>query len=204
MSLAEKRGRRPDPAKDEAILKASRTLFSERGYGVSMDEIAAEAGVSKQTLYARFPGKAELFAAGIRNAAEDLLGPLFEDESRPPREALNAFGDHYVGITFDEKRIALQRVLIAEAAQFPDLARAFFENGPMYVKGAVAEYLARETKRGRLNALDADEAASQLLGMIKGSAHLAALLGVAAEPSRAALEKRVRNAVAAFLKIYGV
>jgi AcrR family transcriptional regulator len=66
-------------------------MFGERGYAsVSMEEIAAEAGVSKPMLYAYFDSKEGLFAACGRAAAEDLARGMREaaDVSAPPDERL--------------------------------------------------------------------------------------------------------------------
>jgi len=78
MTATSKRGRRPDPAKDAAILDAASALFLDRGYSVSIDDIAAAAGVSKQTVYARFASKEELFEAVVRSGADQLVGALFD------------------------------------------------------------------------------------------------------------------------------
>ncbi len=54
-------------AKRAAILAAAAAQFLEKGFGgSSMDSIATEASVSKQTVYAHFGGKAQLFGAIIR------------------------------------------------------------------------------------------------------------------------------------------
>ena len=59
-------GRPKDLAKRAAILEAAKQLFLEQGYqGVSMDQIAATAGVSKLTVYSHFGDKETLFAATI-------------------------------------------------------------------------------------------------------------------------------------------
>jgi AcrR family transcriptional regulator len=63
------RGGRPrDETRDEAILEAAVALIAEAGYdSMSMEAIAARAGVSKATIYRRWPGKAELVAEAIRH-----------------------------------------------------------------------------------------------------------------------------------------
>ena len=75
MTATAKRGRRPDPAKDAAILDAANALFLERGYTASVDDIAAAAGVSKQTVYARFASKEDLFEAVVRAGIDLKLPP---------------------------------------------------------------------------------------------------------------------------------
>ena len=71
-------GRPKDPAKREAILDAAKRLFILHGYeGSSMDAIAAEAGVSKLTLYSHFASKENLFAAAVASKCQEQLPPLF-------------------------------------------------------------------------------------------------------------------------------
>src|SRR3954471_23364505 len=69
-----KRGRPRDPRRNEAILEAVLELVAEVGYDrVTVDALASRAGVSKPTIYLRFPGgKAAVVAAAItaRKAAE--------------------------------------------------------------------------------------------------------------------------------------
>jgi len=69
-------GRPRDPACDEAILRATREAFAENGYaGVSVEGIAARAGVGKATIYRRYSSKAHLVVEAIRDGAavEDFL-----------------------------------------------------------------------------------------------------------------------------------
>lgn len=198
-----RKGRRADPSKDEAILDAARRLFTERGYAVSIDEIASKAGVSKQTIYARHECKADLLAEVIKQTAEEMVGPL-ELPGSTPDDALTKFGRRFVEVAFDPKKIALQRLLISEAVSFPELAQRYYESGPRYVRDRLASYIARASAGGKLSATDPDEAASQFFGLVIGSDHLSALLGAAAagagEPRP---EKRVERAVKAFMRLYG-
>src|SRR4051794_23590692 len=68
------RGRPRDPARDEAILGAALGLVAECGYErTTVDKIAARAGVSKPTIYRRWPhGKDELVAAAVSARREDM------------------------------------------------------------------------------------------------------------------------------------
>ncbi len=198
------RGRRPDPAKDEAILAAARELFLEKGYGVSIDDIAERAGVVKQTVYARFKSKEDLFGAVIRAVADELVAPLSApDAGRSARERLTAIGEQYQRVILEPKRIRMARLMIAEATSFPELARRYFESGPSYVCSRLSEYLARASERGELKIEDASLAASQFLGLLKGVDHLGALLGIDSAESALQRKRRLAAAIDAFLKLYG-
>ena len=201
MTSTARKGRRSDPSKDEAIIEAASAMFSERGYSVSIDEIAAAAGVSKQTIYARYNSKDDLLAAVVHRTAEELVGPL-SIGGDSPESALIRFGERFVEVVFAPPKIAMQRLLIAEAGSFPELAERYYESGPKYVRDRLAAYLARASDDGKLERLDAEEAATQFLGLIIGSDHMSALMGVAKPHDESIRRARVRTAVNAFLKIY--
>ena len=200
---AVKKGRRADPQKDEAILESASALFAERGYGVSIDEIAAAAGVSKQTIYARYAGKHDLLAAVVHQKAEDLVGSLAQGPGGLTLEAaLTRFGEKLIDLVFEPRRIAMQRLIIAEAAQFPDLAERYYESGPAFVREKLSRHIASEARKGGLEVADPAEAASMFVGMVFGAEHTAALMGVAQLHTETERRRRVRRAIDAFLMIY--
>lgn len=198
-----RKGRRADPSKDEAIIDAASALFAERGYGASIDEIAALAGVSKQTIYARYACKHDLLAAVIHRTAEDLVSPLTAGDERP-EVALTAFGERFIEVVFDPRKVAMQRLIISEAAQFPDLARAYYENGPLFVRKRLADYIERAARAGTLDVKDHSLAASQFVGLIIGSDHMTTLMGIDFPEFGPARNRRLRAAVEAFLRLYAL
>ena len=80
-----------DETKTEAILRAASALFAERGMAASMDEIARRAGVSKQTLYNRFPGKLEIARALAARRSDAVTAPL--RAAGDPETVLRALGE---------------------------------------------------------------------------------------------------------------
>lgn len=202
MKAVARKGRKSDPQKDEAILEAAKALFLERGYGVSIDEIAAAACVSKQTIYARYAAKQDILAAVVHAVAEDLVSTLAPGASATP-DALFRFGKRFVDVVFDPARAAMQRLIIAQASQFPDLAKLYFDNGPAFVRVRLADYIRAEAKAGRFNVEDADAAAAQFLGLIMGADHLPLLLGLLEPKNENDRRACVRAAVDVFVKMYG-
>ena len=70
-----KPGRPRDPSADRAILQATLKLLTNQGYaGMSVEQVASEAGVGKTTIYRRYASKEELAAAAL-GALRDDLGP---------------------------------------------------------------------------------------------------------------------------------
>jgi TetR/AcrR family transcriptional regulator, regulator of autoinduction and epiphytic fitness len=77
-------------AREEAIIAAVNRLLAEKGFdAMTVDEVAAEVGIAKASLYKHFPSKEDLAAAAmvhVMNRAHAFLDTL--DDSRPPLELL--------------------------------------------------------------------------------------------------------------------
>jgi AcrR family transcriptional regulator len=81
-------GRPRDPVADRAILDATIRLLVEQGYdAMSLEAVAAAAGVGKTTIYRRYPGKRELVVAAISEIAASLAPPVDTGSARGDLEA---------------------------------------------------------------------------------------------------------------------
>src|SRR5271165_2946196 len=119
--------------KRRQVLDAAAELFIAQGYGaISMDAIARAAGVSKATLYAHFSSKDLLFATIVREACREGMGAdsLCLERDGDPAEGLLAIGRRVLEFVLRPRSLAIHRVVIAESVRFPELGRAFYENGP--------------------------------------------------------------------------
>jgi TetR/AcrR family transcriptional repressor of mexJK operon len=190
--------------KRRAILNAATELFAARGYGaVSMDAIARSADVSKATLYAHFASKDRLFATIVEVAclenimpAEDLPEGDTDDE-----EALRAIGTRILRFFLLDRSLAIHRLVIAESVRFPELGRAFYDNGPVAGRKRLAAWM---EGRSTLCVPEAEVAAEQFLGLLRTGLYLRATLGLAPEPTEPAIDTVVAAAVRMFLRAYGV
>lgn len=97
-TTATQRSRLPRKEREGQVLEIAHGLFAEHGYGaVTMDEVAAAAGVTKPLLYAYFGNKERLYLACMENAGEAMLaavGAAVASASGPAealREGLRAF-----------------------------------------------------------------------------------------------------------------
>jgi len=200
--LATTRGRRPDPAKRRAIMAAAQRLFLAQGYDVSLDAVAAAAGVSKQTIYNLFGSKEDLFVATCEDTVDRLTASLVDPPADlQPREVLGRFGRIFLDFLLDEGAIRFKRILIPLAEQYPRLTAQYYRFGPGQARRRIAEYLAAETRRGRLAIPDTMLAAEQFTGMLIGHAQICALLAIAPD-APIDVDTRVDSAVTAFLRAY--
>lgn len=195
------RGRRPDPGKRRAIMAAAQRLFLAQGYDVSLDAVAAAAEVSKQTIYNLFGSKEELFVATCQDTVDRLTAALVDPPPEAgPRDVLTRFGRTMLTFLLDEGAIRFKRVLIPLAEQYPRLTQQYYRSGPGRSRQRLADYLAAETRRGRLAVADCLTAAEQFSGLLVGHAQIRALLAIPDDPID--VEARVAAAVDAFLRAY--
>jgi AcrR family transcriptional regulator len=191
--------------KVDLILAAAGRLFRERGYGnTSMDAVAAEADVSKATLYVYFSGKRELFAAvvaeeGDRNSRPLLAGEAGQEELRA---RLLRFGRTILELLLAQETVATYRMVAAEAARFPELGRVYYENGAARLLTRLEGLFDVAMLNGHLRKAHARRAAEQFVGLIRGDLQLRALLGVAAESGAARQDAVVRAGVDTFWRAY--
>lgn len=111
-------GRPKDPAKRRAILEAAKSLFLRNGYdGSSMDAIAAEAGVSKLTVYSHFTDKETLFSAAIKAKCEEQLPELlFELPDNVPLESqLLEIARGFLALVNSRESVEMHRMMVSLA-----------------------------------------------------------------------------------------
>ncbi len=85
------RGRPRDPSLDEAIIRATSQRLADDGYSqMTLGDIAADAGVTRPTIYRRWAGKFELVMDALDSdiAAEEATFPAGALEDMPPKAAL--------------------------------------------------------------------------------------------------------------------
>jgi AcrR family transcriptional regulator len=115
--------------KPEQILQGAFQVFLQHGYaGTSMDRVAAEAGVSKHTIYNHFQGKEGLFIALIERLVLRHFQMEFGcgvPETAPPEKVLRRFAEILLARMDDPEYIAFVRLMIAESGRFPDLAQLY-------------------------------------------------------------------------------
>jgi len=190
--------------KRQAIQGAGTAVFLERGYeAASMDLIAAEANVSKQTIYNHFHSKDELFRAIITDMTTTLVVPLSmaKAAASTPKQLLQSFARDFLELMLQPSSLALYRLIVAESARFPELGAALFAAGAGRLIRMLADYLEWETQRGRLAVEEPERAAELFIGMLTGRLQFRALLGGTESATDAELHRRATFAVSSFLAL---
>jgi AcrR family transcriptional regulator len=194
---------RPDDETRKIIYEAARHEFAANGFAATSTEtVARRAGVSTKTLYRIVPNKAALFEGVVSDRLDSFLSDfsLHVAEGADIETGLNAALMAYADLALDPDVVALQRIILQEAGQFPDLAATFYRKGIARTAAALSSWLRLQVKRGLIDLDNVDEAAGFLIGMVGSAPQRAAIYGGAPLPSRARIRERVRKCVRLFLR----
>jgi AcrR family transcriptional regulator len=195
--------------KRAAILDAATTLFLRNGYrGTSMDEIAALAAVSKQTVYKHFADKERLFTAIVTATVKEVSDPVHDEVRRLEDTGdvdadLRGLARRLLERVMQPRILQLRRLVIGEAGRFPELGGVFYEQGPGRTIAALATLFERLAERGVLAVDEPQLAAAHFNWLVMSSPlNRAMFLGEDEPPARAALERDADAGVRAFLAAY--
>lgn len=115
------RGRPRSAEADTAILDAAVELFCELGYdALSVEGVAARAGVGKATIYRRYPTKIDLMMAASAHMAEGLVAPAASGDLRTD---LLAVAQSYLRMVTDSPIGRAIPMMIVAKTSNPELAR---------------------------------------------------------------------------------
>jgi TetR/AcrR family transcriptional repressor of mexJK operon len=193
-----------------AVLAAARTLFLRHGYGgTTMEEIAAEAGLTKRTLYNNYGNKDTLFHHMVDDTvayAESFARGLHEEFAVGITKTnvgarLEALAVRLALAIIRPEVVALRRMLIGESRDFRAIGREYFDRAPGQVLRTLAEGFATLTRRGILRARDVQSAAAQFAYLVAGE-HLDHALMTNDLPAQGVIEATARQGVATFLARY--
>jgi TetR/AcrR family transcriptional regulator, mexJK operon transcriptional repressor len=207
------RGSGGRPTREEArrldvrLLDVATRLFMQRGFeGTSIDAVAEVAGVSKPTLYARYRDKRDLFAAVLRGRIRRWLAPIAAAAEAQAsatcteniETTLHELSRQMLTHALTAESAAVQRILAAQAVQFPELATLANEEGWQRAASWVAVLLRRFQARGEIDVGDPELTASLFLNLVLGESRRMNLYNLKTDPNAAEREREA--GVTLFLK----
>ena len=160
---AKARWRRRKEARPQEILEAALSLFAEKGFAATrLEEIAARAGVSKGTIYLYFESKEAVFKALVQEKLATRIGGFsemlraFEGSSA---ELLTLILRNFGAIVGSSNLVVLPKIVIAEAGNFPELARMYRNEIVARGIGLIGEIIERGVSRGEFRNIPKEHAA---------------------------------------------
>lgn len=197
--------------KVELLIETAKKSFLEQGYDrTSMDMIAADAGVSKATLYVYFENKEALLLALISHECQQARPcPLLDPSLATPktmediRAALRCIARNFTRLFLSENALGLYKLVAANAAHFPEIAELFMNAGPRRQQKELAVFLERAMRDGFLQIDHLDLAVKQFLSLVRGDLPLNWALSMT-PPEQSDYDALIEGGVRVFLAAYAV
>ena len=196
--------------KRQAILDAATTLFLREGYlATSMDQIAAAASVSKQTVYKQFTDKRSLFREIVTGTVAEVIDPVAEQvaslrDCTDLAAGLQGLARALLARVIQPRVMQLRRLVNSEAGRFPELGRLFYDGGPGRTIDALAATFESLAARGTLRLQDPQLAAEHFNWLVMSiPLNRVMLCGDADLPAQADLDRYADAGARAFLAAYG-
>jgi TetR/AcrR family transcriptional regulator, mexJK operon transcriptional repressor len=196
--------------KKQWIMEAALPVFLRNGYlGTSMDEIAAVAAVSKQTVYKHFENKEGLFTdivfSTIENAYSnfDAVIRVLRDSTDVDND-IRVFARVLLTALMQPRVVQIRRLVIAEANRFPELGNVYYEKSYESAVGLLSTSIKHQAEQGNLKVDDPLMAAHHLTWLVLGVPRNKVMLcGDQVRFTRAELDRYADEAAHAFLAAYG-
>jgi TetR/AcrR family transcriptional regulator, mexJK operon transcriptional repressor len=176
----------PSQAKRQAILDAATKAFLRSGYAANVDDIAAAAGVGKQTVYRHFGDKQALFLAALAaaRAGVAVAQSFAASDTGDPATDLTKMGEQILAMALSPTVAALHRLTIAEIGKHPELSRHWADSSAPYVDDELTGYLRRCDAAGVLAVPDPARAARQFAYLLITEGRLASVYGTRPLPAK--------------------
>jgi AcrR family transcriptional regulator len=189
-------------ARIDALTEMAVDMFLDQGYeATSLDALIARVGGSRRNIYRHFGGKEGLFLATIASTCEAQAAPLKSLRiplSGNPADALLLFGRALLDRVLLPATLALNRLMIAESARFPELAQTIWRSGHEQAADILAEWILRQQEAGVLRQGQAPRVlARQFVDLAVADAQLRAQIGVPASVNR---DVALKAAIETFLR----
>jgi len=191
-----------------SVVDAAASVFCREGYaGANIDLIAAEAGVSRQTVYNHHGDKEKLFVAVVRDLTERCNAGIFATIASFPDQPTDLEADLIAfAVRMNRNCICnrdgrfLRKLIQTEGERYPELFAEWREQGPGRTWSALAARFARLAFAGHLSIGDPDVAARQFLALVNAELQITFMLGGA--PTDEEVLRSATNGVRTFLAAF--
>jgi AcrR family transcriptional regulator len=166
------------PRRAEHLLEVATAHFVRLGYGAAtLDGIAAEAGVAKRTIYARYPDKQALFFAVVRRLTERRVFetlPIGHDV--PLEEGLRRLARPLIVHGLGAEELVITRMIQAELNHFPDLGNELWDALETEYRARLVAYFEHQKQKGAIRDISPDFLAALFMDIVFGFVNRVAVM----------------------------
>ncbi|OUR59524.1 hypothetical protein A9Q74_17725 [Colwellia sp. 39_35_sub15_T18] len=198
--------RSKNETKRKQILNSAIDLFTEQGYAAaSMDLIAKNADVSKQTVYSHFGSKDDLFFAAIEQVCASLhILDLSMDDLSDPQHILLQLAQRFTEVITSKQACSVHKICAFESGAYPQVSDIFYQAAPLRVTNEVAQLMAKLHEQKILNIDNAWHAALQFLNMMKGELWMQIEFNTKERLTPQEVDDYLRDSVDFFIRGYAI
>lgn len=198
-------GRPVDSGKDQDILAAARELLFQRGpQAVTMEAVAALAGVSKATVYSRHANRDALIRAVVQQQAQQFTEAfsVAPETLEDLQAALSQFVIRLATFLASKEHVSLMQALGSARRLDAAVLQDIYRGGPQKTHDGLSGWLRATDQAGLIRCDDPERSAELLLGMLMGLDLVRAVYGVTRTRTADDQEAQVRFVVESFLRLH--
>jgi TetR/AcrR family transcriptional repressor of mexJK operon len=192
------------PKKQVEVLNVASDYFLSHGYkGTSINAIARDSGISKESIYRYFSSKKELFEAVIAKELAEYRSKVefldYETASIPLETALTRIAETILGVVTTERTMALRRLIFQQVRQSPDIGQYYYEIGPQAAYANLEKiFTAHRDETG----FDPESLAQYFVSMVLHRSVLQRECGISKPMPRSRIRVQAARTTADFLKAF--
>lgn len=192
------------PKKQVEVLNVASDYFLSHGYkGTSINAMARDSGISKESIYRYFSSKKELFEAVIAKELAEYRKKVrffdYEAESIPLDTALKRTAETILGVVTTDRTLSLRRLIFQQVRQSPDIGQYYYEIGPRAAYTNLEKIFAAHRDE---TDFDPESLAHYFVAMVLHRSTLQRECGVSKPMSRARIKAQAARTTADFLKAF--
>ncbi len=193
----------PYKNKREEVLDVASNCFLENGFdGTSINVMARDAGISKESIYRYFGSKEELFKAVVERELEVYRQGMESTEvehDHSLEEALMHIAEGTLKVLTADRTQALRRLIFHMSANGSTIGKYYYETGPKFAYYNLKKVFDRHCKNAKFSS---DKLARYFVSLVLHGIMLERQLGVVKRITKKDIHKRAKEAVDDFIEAF--
>lgn len=195
-------------SKREQVLAVASECFLDKGYdGTSINVMARDAGISKESIYRYFGGKEDLFLAVVERELEayksGMEGTFCDYRQQTLQQALSHMAESALKVISAERTMALRRLVFQMTTSQPKVGRFYYEAGPQAAYRNIRKILEYHmVHTGLKSRFDSEKLSRYFISLVLHTATLEKECGIRKTLGQKELQRLCDEVVEDFLAVY--